>query len=74
MYPEPEESRKCYLSCLYSNVNSLKNKRNELEAMIDEKRPGIIGLTEVWMKEHYSLPGYHLAFRHDRDVEKREEE
>ena len=23
------------------------------------------------MKEHYSLPGYHPAFRHDRDVEKK---
>ena len=37
--------------------------------MIDEKRPDIIGLTEVWMKEHYSLQDYHPAFRHDRDAE-----
>ena len=35
--------------------------------MIEEMKPDIIGLTEVWMKEHYSIKGFHPAFRHDRE-------
>lgn len=54
------------LSCFYTNANSLMNKRNELQGKIDTKKPDLIGITEVWMKETYMLQGYHPAFRKDR--------
>ena len=53
--------------CLYSNVNSLKNKIDEFECVVTEEEPDIIGLTETWMKEAYSIKGYHPVIRHDRD-------
>ena len=59
------------LSCLYSNVSSLKNKIDEFESIIAEREPDVIGLTEVWMKEAYSIKGYHPVFRHDRDVDQK---
>ena len=68
--PVFKEGKKCDLSCIYSNVSSLLNKRDELQGLIDEKKPDIIGLTEVWMKEQYSIKGYHPAFRHDRKEQK----
>ena len=65
-----KKPRKGYFSCLYSNVCSLKNKREELLGLIEEKKPDIVGLTEVWMKEHYSIQGFHPVFRHDREDQK----
>ena len=54
------------LTCLYTNANSLKNKRNELQGKIDRLKPDVVGITEVWMKETYILQGYHPAIRKDR--------
>ena len=39
------------LSMLYSNVQSLKNKMNELREMVTLERPDIIALTETWTNE-----------------------
>ena len=61
-----EPSKKAHLTCFYTNANSLKNKRSELEGKINETRPDIIGVTEVWMKEAYVIQGYHPPIRHDR--------
>ena len=36
-----------------------------------EKKPGIIGLTEVWIKERYNIQGYHPVFRRDRPEDKK---
>ena len=59
--------------CLYPNVNSLKNKVDEFECMATEEEPDIIGLTETWMKEAYSIKGYHPVIRHDRDRDQKRE-
>ena len=42
---------KSRLSMLYSNVQSLKNKMNELRAVVSLERPDIIALTETWTNE-----------------------
>ena len=56
---------------MYTNVNSLRNKLDELSAMIEELEPDIIGLTETWMKEDCVFQGYHPAFKHNRSDDKR---
>ena len=66
MCPGARNANKGSLSCLYSNVNSLKNKIEEFECLVAEEEPDVIGLTEVWMKEVYSIKGYHPVIRHDR--------
>ena len=38
------------MSCLYSNVDSLLNKRNELTAVLATHSPSIIALTELLPK------------------------
>ena len=70
MYQGGRTPSKSVLSCLYSNVSSLKNKINELKGLVEHKKPDIIGLTEVWMKEHIHMEGYHPAFRCDRSGRK----
>ena len=49
------------LSCLYTNANSLKNKKHEFLNRIDKTKPDIIGVTEVWQKDDISVPGYQVA-------------
>ena len=66
-----EQSEKHYLTCLYTNANNLNNKINELQGKIDELKPDIVGITEVWMKEKFIVQGYHPAFRHDREDRKK---
>ena len=51
---------------MYTNANSLGNKRDELQCRIDQQKPDVIGITEVWQKELFPLDGYHPAFRKDR--------
>ena len=58
------------LKCLYTNANSLSNKRSELQLRIDVMKPDLIGITEVWQKEEYVVQGYHQAFRKDRKAHK----
>ena len=70
-------SRKCssiftqapeQLNCLYSNVDSLLNKKDELEARISQSKPDVIALTEIFPKNiqyevdnaELSITGYKL--------------
>ena len=73
----PTHSRKCssifnqapeQLNCLYSNVDSVLNKKDELEARISQTKPDVIALTEIYPKNiqyeventELSIPGYKL--------------
>jgi hypothetical protein len=40
------------LTFLYTNVDSLLNKRTELAAIIAEENPDVIALTEIYAKKH----------------------
>ena len=64
-------TRNCKLKCMYTNINSLRNKLDEFSAMIEELEPDIIGLTETWMKDDCVFQGYHPAFKHNRSEDKR---
>ena len=62
---------KSRLSMLYSNVQSLKNKMNELRAVVSLERPDIIALTETWTNEgvdnaFLQIEGYEIVERRDR--------
>ena len=39
------------LKCIYTNADSLSNKMNELELMIEEINPDLIAITEVLPKQ-----------------------
>ena len=41
---------------LYSNVDSLLNKKSELLVLIDELKPDIIGITEFKAKNQFYIP------------------
>ena len=41
-----------FYSIMYSNVDSLLNKKNEIISRIDEFKPDIIGLTEIRAKNY----------------------
>ena len=52
---------------LYTNADGLLNKKSELEAVVNEVKPGIIAITEIKAKRQtnielaeYSIPGYTL--------------
>ena len=36
--------KKNYLTCFYTNANSLKNKRSEFEGKIDRLKPDVVGI------------------------------
>ena len=69
--PTVSITKNCKLKCIYTNVSSLRNKMDELNAMIDDLKPDIIGLTETWMKEDCAFQGYHPAFKHNRSEDRR---
>jgi hypothetical protein len=57
------------LKVYYANVQSLKNKFNELKLQIIYENYDIIGLTETWINENdfiheYNIPGYCLFSVH----------
>lgn len=62
------EGAPVHFRCFYSNVDSLFNKREELEARISLAKPDIIALTEIYPKNTHmdidpvelQLPGYNL--------------
>ena len=66
-----EQTKRHHLTCFYTNANNLQNKINELKGRIDDFKPDIVGITEVWMKEKLIIQGYHPAFRYDRDEGRR---
>ena len=61
---------KTELKCVCSNARSIINKKNELDIMVDEIKPHIIGITESWANNDITdtelgLEGY-VMFRKDR--------
>ena len=40
------------LQCLYTNTDTLSNKRKELKANIATLKPDIIAITEIYPKNH----------------------
>ena len=39
---------KADITCVCLNARSILNKKNELDIMVDETKPHIIGITESW--------------------------
>ena len=61
---------KAELKCVCLNARSIINKKNELDIMVDEIKPHIIGITESWANNDITdaelgLEGY-VMFRKDR--------
>ncbi len=58
-----------YLKCLYTNAHSMRNKQDELEALVHSQSYNIIGISETWWKESHAwsaaIEGYRL-FRRGR--------
>ena len=55
----------------YTNANNLRNKLDEFQGRVNIDKPDVIGVTEVWMKDEFSIDGYHPAIRYDRHEDKR---
>ena len=58
------------LRCLYTNASCIMNKRSELQLLIDDMNPDIIGITESWcgssvLDSEVAIKGYNL-FRKDK--------
>ena len=58
------------IKCLCLNVRSIVNKKTELNIMVDDIKPRIIGITESWANSDITdaelgLEGY-VMFRKDR--------
>ena len=61
---------KAEIKCVCLNTRSIINKKNELDIMVDEIKPHIIGITESWANNdttyaELGLEGY-VMFRNDR--------
>ena len=61
---------KAGIKCVCLNARSIINKKNELNIMVDEIKPHIIGITESWANNditdaEFGLEGY-VMFRKDR--------
>ena len=61
---------KAEIKCVCLNARSILNKKNELDIMVDEIKPHIIGITESWANNDITdaelgLEGY-VMFRKDR--------
>ncbi|KAK4816487.1 hypothetical protein QYF61_017239 [Mycteria americana] len=63
------EGSGAYLKCLYTNAHSIRNKQDELEALVSSQSYNIIGISETWWNESHDwsagTEGYRL-FRRDR--------
>ena len=69
---EKQEKLHNQLVCYYTNLQSIMNKRAELQATIDELKPEIIGITESWCNKtivdaEIAIEGYSM-FRLDKDT------
>ena len=65
-----ETHPKAEIKCVCLNARSILNKKNELDIMVDEIKPHIIGITESWANNDITdaelgLEGY-VMFRKDR--------
>ena len=61
---------KSKLKCVYFNARSIVNKRAEIELLVHEENPDVIGITETWLRpdiedSEINLDSYAL-FRKDR--------
>ena len=61
---------KAEIKCVCMNARSIINKKNELNIMVDDIKPHIIGITESWANgditdAELGLEGY-VMFRKDR--------
>ena len=67
--PGSTEGSRAYLKCLYTNTRSMRNKQDELEALVSSQNYDIIGITKTWWNESHDwsagMEGYRL-FRRDR--------
>ena len=57
---------------MYTNAHSIVNKMNEMKAVVAEKRPDVLVITETWTNELISneylrIAGYELIERKDRN-------
>ncbi|KAK4807079.1 hypothetical protein QYF61_018420 [Mycteria americana] len=63
------EGSGAYLKCLYTNEHSMRNKQDELEALVSSQSHDIIGISETWWNESHDwsagMEDYRL-FRRDR--------
>ena len=58
------------IKCVFLNARSIINKKNDLNIMVDDIKPHIIGITESWANSDITdaelgLEGY-VMFRKDR--------
>ena len=60
------------MTFLYSNVDAFRNKKDEFKIRIEEYKPDIIGLTEIWPKNTKSksekemyIPNYDIFINKD---------
>uniref|UniRef100_K7F1V5 Endonuclease/exonuclease/phosphatase domain-containing protein n=1 Tax=Pelodiscus sinensis TaxID=13735 RepID=K7F1V5_PELSI len=64
------EAKQQKLRCLYTNARSLGIKKEELELLVQEMKPDIIGITETWWNTRHDwstgIEGY-VLFRKDRN-------
>ena len=65
-------NRETSLNCLYTNIQSLVNKRTELVALLHRNNIHLVFLTETWLTENhapdeYHLPGYQDPVLHHKD-------
>ena len=64
------KTSKTGIKCVCLNIRSIINKKNELNIMVDDIKPHIIGITESWAHNDITdaelgLEGY-VMFRKDR--------
>ena len=69
---------KAEIKCVCLNARSILNKKNELDIMVDEIKPHIIGITESWANNDITdaelgLEGY-VMFLGKTEWEEEEEE
>lgn len=67
------ETTQKQLRCLYTNARSLGNTMEELELLMQEVKPDIIGVMETWWNSSHNwnmgIEGY-VLFRKDRNKRK----
>ena len=73
----PKNRSEAGYKCICLNTRSIVNKKNELNIMVEDINPYIIGITESWANTDITdaelgLTGY-VMFSRDR-IERREEE
>ena len=67
--PGSTEGSGAYLKCLYTSAHSMRNKQDELEALVHSQSHVVIGISETWWNVSHDwsagMEGYRLV-RRDR--------